>query len=145
MVKSIVTILETPEKIYWYFRITFYLFIARFCLFHEGRTSVRDRVTKGGQLRHDLNNGGKCWNFVSKDRKVKLEEVSNKFSTSKVSEYSTCMRKVSARWVPRQLSEDQKVKIWPYCHWWWTVGSLCRTWDKSSIKAVETSWFCTSQ
>jgi histone-lysine N-methyltransferase SETMAR len=51
--------------------------------------------------------------FVNKYRRVTLEEVANKFSIGKASAHKILhehlgMSKVSARWVPRQLSTDQK-------------------------------------
>ena len=51
--------------------------------------------------------------FVSKDHKVTLQEVANQFSISKGSAHRILhekigISKVSARWVPKQLTEDQK-------------------------------------
>ena len=51
--------------------------------------------------------------FVNKDRRVTLQEVANQFSICKVLAHQILhqivgMSKVSARWVPKQLTEDQK-------------------------------------
>jgi hypothetical protein len=51
--------------------------------------------------------------FVNKNRRVTLEDIANKFSIGKASAHKILhehlgMSKVSARWVPRQLSTDQK-------------------------------------
>ena len=47
--------------------------------------------------------------FVNKDRRVTLQEVANKFSISKTSDFTLKINvsKVSARWVPKQLKEDK--------------------------------------
>ena len=51
--------------------------------------------------------------FVNKSRRVTLEVVANRFSIGKASAHKILhehpgMSKVSARWVPRQMSADQK-------------------------------------
>ena len=51
--------------------------------------------------------------FVNKDHRVTLQEVSNQFSISKALAHqilhkNLSMSKVNARWVPKQLTEDQK-------------------------------------
>ena len=51
--------------------------------------------------------------FVNKDRRVTLQETANQFSIGKASAYQILhekigMSKVSARWVLKQLTEDQK-------------------------------------
>ena len=77
--------------------------------FREGRTSVCDRPRTGRPAEAVANVKA----FVNKNRRVTLEEVANKFSIGKASAHKILhehlgMSKVSARWVPRQLSADQK-------------------------------------
>ena len=50
--------------------------------------------------------------FVNKDQIVTLRELINQFSIGEASVHQIlrtkiCMSKVSARWVPKQLTEDQ--------------------------------------
>ena len=51
--------------------------------------------------------------FVNKDCRVTLQEVANQFSIGKASAHQILhkkvgLSKVSARWVPKQLTEDQR-------------------------------------
>ena len=58
-------------------------------------------------------NGGECWGFVNKDRGVTLQEATNQFIISKASAHQILHEKLrqskSARWVLKQLTEDQKI------------------------------------
>jgi histone-lysine N-methyltransferase SETMAR len=89
-------------------RSTFYNWVSQF---REGRTSVFDRRRTGRPaeaVTPTMVANVKA--FVKKNRRVTLEEVANKFSIGKAHKIlheHVGMSKVSARWVPRQLSADQ--------------------------------------
>lgn len=93
-------------------RSAFYSWVARF---RDGRNDVHNRHGRGRpacivtpQMVKNVES------YIMKDRRVTLQEVANRFSISKGSVFKIVrdnlgLSKVSARWVPKQLSADQKL------------------------------------
>lgn len=92
-------------------RRTFYVWVGRF---RDGRTSVQNIPPPGRPV--DTITPTMIANveeFILKDRRTRLDDIVEKYNISKGSAFTILhdhlgMRKVSARWVPKQLSDDQK-------------------------------------
>ena len=133
--------------------------------FRMGRTSVRNNLWPGcPDEAVNLTMVANVEVFVNKDRRVTLHGVTDQLSIGKPSEHQIFTKKirmsnVSARdlcrnsWEEKQNKQQQKTKKhenrrrreWPILSVGMNMGSLCWTGNKSSVKAMETSWFTTFQ
>ena len=92
--------------------------------FKEGRESVRDDERCGRSK--EVNTPeliGQIMNFMDKDRRVSIETISAQFDVSVGTVHTIIreelnMRKISAKFVPRVLWEDQKERR---CHDSWSI------------------------
>ena len=81
--------------------------------FVGSRTSLEDKTRSGGPSdATDEEMCNKVWDLVYSDRRIKVEEIENALHISQGSVSTTLhdrlgMHKLTARWVPKSLSDEQ--------------------------------------
>ena len=81
--------------------------------FKRGRTSLEDEAKSGRQLdATDEEMCKKVWDLVYSDRRIQVEEIAQALgishgSVSTILHDRLGMRKLTARWVPKSLSDEQ--------------------------------------
>ena len=99
-------------------RSTVYEWVAKF---KDGRTSLEDKPRPGRPLSSFTpENVVKVKACIMEDRRITIREISetlelNAFTVHQIIHQELDMRKLTARWVPRLLNEDQKKKRLEIC------------------------------
>ena len=89
-------------------------------MFENGRTSVTDAERSGRPATATTMNEERTLELIRENRRITVEELAGRLNVSVGSAYSLIhdslkFRKVCARWVPKELTEERKRKRLDVC------------------------------